>query len=184
VTTNRRNFKASLAASGGVGAWVAGVVCALTFLSASAPVHALEQGANAPEFDVSGTSGNVKLSALRGKLVYLDFWASWCGPCKRSFPWMNEMQKRYGAQGLQVVAVNLDAKHGDALDFLASTPATFTIGFDPAAGVARSYGVKGMPSSLLIGADGRVIALHEGFNDNDRAELEGRISANLKHVAQ
>jgi thiol-disulfide isomerase/thioredoxin len=181
VNTNWQISKSSKPARGRE--WVAGLACTLAFLSASLPAQAIEQGANAPEFDVSGTNGNVKLSALRGKLVYLDFWASWCGPCKRSFPWMNEMQKRYGAQGLQVVAVNLDAKHGDALDFLAATPATFTVGFDPAAGVARSYGVKGMPSSLLIGPDGRVIALHEGFNDNDRTELEGRIRANLKHIA-
>lgn len=160
------------------------LVFSLAALCGAMPAEALEQGASAPEFDILGTAGNVKLSALHGKLVYLDFWASWCGPCKRSFPWMNEMQKRYGAQGFQVIAVNLDAKHGDALDFLAQTPATFTVGFDPEAGVARSYGVKGMPSSLLIGPDGRVIAHHQGFNDGDKAELEARISAHLKKIAQ
>jgi cytochrome c biogenesis protein CcmG/thiol:disulfide interchange protein DsbE len=153
-------------------------------LVAAFPSSALEQGAQAPEFVVGGQAGDVTLSAFHGKLVYLDFWASWCGPCKKSFPWMNEMQKKYGAQGLQVVAVNLDAKRADALAFLSSQPAAFTIGFDSAAGVARSYGVKGMPSSVLIGPDGHVIALHEGFNDSDKAELESRISANLKLARQ
>ena len=151
---------------------------------AAMPVLAVEQGTAAPEFDVTGQTGNVKLSTYHGKLVYLDFWASWCGPCKKSFPWMNDMQKRYGAQGLQVLAVNLDAKRTDALEFLSIVPVGFTVGFDPAGGVARSYGVKGMPSSVLIAPDGQVIAMHEGFNDNDRAELEGRIRTSLKLVKQ
>ena len=151
---------------------------------AAMPAFAVDQGAEAPEFDVTGQAANVKLSAYHGKLVYLDFWASWCGPCKKSFPWMNDMQKRYGAQGLQVVAVNLDAKRTDALEFLSVVPVGFTIGFDPAGGVARSYGVKGMPSSVLIGPDGRVIAMHEGFSDGDKAELENRIRGNLKLARQ
>ena len=155
------------------------VLCAALAFAVQ-PASAVEPGANAPELDVGGQSGNVKLSAFHGKVVYLDFWASWCGPCKRSFPWMNEMQKRYGEQGFQVIAVNLDAKHGDAEEFLKATPATFTIGFDPAGASARAFGVKGMPSSLLIGADGRVIAQHEGFNESDKAELEKRIASQLK----
>ncbi|HEX7641052.1 MAG TPA: TlpA disulfide reductase family protein [Burkholderiaceae bacterium] len=148
------------------------------------PALAVEQGAEAPQFDVAGQTANVKLSEYHGKLIYLDFWASWCGPCKKSFPWMNDMQKRYGDQGLQVVAVNLDAKRTDALEFLSIVSAGFKIGFDPGGAVARSYGVKGMPSSVLIAPDGRVIAMHEGFNEADRAELENRIRGNLKLVKQ
>jgi thiol-disulfide isomerase/thioredoxin len=153
-------------------------------LATGLPAAAVEQGNPAPDFDVAGQTTNVKLNAYQGKLVYLDFWASWCGPCKKSFPWMNDMQKRYGAQGLQVVAVNLDAKKTDALEFLSIVPVGFTIGFDPAGAVARSYGVKGMPSSVLIAPDGRVIAMHEGFNDSDKTELENRIRGNLKLVRQ
>jgi len=151
---------------------------------AALPASAVEKGTEAPEFDVSGQTANVKLSAYHGKLVYLDFWASWCGPCKKSFPWMNDMQKRYGAQGLQVIAVNLDAKRTDALEFLSIVPVGFTIGFDPAGSVARSYGVKGMPSSVLIAPDGHVIGMHEGFNDSDKAELEDRIRTSLKLAKQ
>ncbi len=149
----------------------------------AAPSMAAESGSVAAAFDVPGPSGAVKLSEYRGKLVYLDFWASWCGPCKRSFPWMNQLQARFGAQGLQVLAMNLDSKHADAIDFLSSTPANFTIGFDPKGSVASSYGVIGMPSSVLIGPDGRVVAMHAGFNEDDKVELENLISQNLHRMA-
>jgi peroxiredoxin len=133
---------------------------------------ALDKGAAAPTFDLPGQDGTVQLAKYQGKLVYVDFWASWCGPCRQSFPWMNEMQAKYGARGLQVVGVNLDAKTDDARRFLAETPARFAIAFDPAGATPRAYGIKGMPSSVLIGPDGKVLYEHAGFKEADRAELE------------
>jgi thiol-disulfide isomerase/thioredoxin len=144
--------------------------------------QALEKGAPAPQFDLQGLEGAVKLAKLQGKVVYVDFWASWCGPCRQSFPWMNEMQAKYGARGLQVVGVNVDANSADARQFLAATPARFVIGFDPQGATPRSYGIKGMPSSVLIGPDGKVLLEHSGFRDADRAELEARIQAALGAV--
>ncbi|MFZ6647150.1 TlpA family protein disulfide reductase [Undibacterium sp. TJN25] len=140
---------------------------------------ALEKGSTAPAFELNGADGTVKLAKYQGKLVYLDFWASWCGPCRQSFPWMNEMQSKYGAQGLQIIGVNLDAKNDDARNFLSSTPAHFTIAFDPSGVTPRNYGVKGMPSSLLIGPDGKVLFEHSGFKEADRAELESKIKSLL-----
>ena len=145
----------------------------------AAPALALEKGAAAPAFDLSGIDGAVKLASFQGKLVYLDFWASWCGPCRQSFPWMNEMQAKYGAQGLQIIGINLDAKNADARAFLAATPARFAVAFDPNGAIPRSYGVKGMPSSFLISAEGKVIFEHVGFNDTDRTELERKIKLSL-----
>jgi thiol-disulfide isomerase/thioredoxin len=146
------------------------------------PSVAAEPGSVAAPFEVPGVNGPLKLSAYRGKLVYLDFWASWCGPCRRSFPWMSRLQARYGAQGLQVLAVNLDAKHADAVDFLSAMPVNFAVGFDPEGKVAMSYGVQGMPSSVLIGPDGKVVAMHAGFNEADKAGLEKLISQNLARM--
>ena len=81
----------------------------LSLCLAALPTQAIELGQSAPEVELPGASV-AHLSDLRGKLVYVDFWASWCGPCKQSFPWMNEMQKKYAARGFQVLAINLDAK--------------------------------------------------------------------------
>lgn len=149
-------------------------------LALSAAAHAVESGNPAPDFELAGASGAVKLSNYRGKLVYLDFWASWCGPCRQSFPWMNEMQAKYGAQGLQIVGVNVDAKEKDARDFLVEMPASFAIAFDPRGETPRTYRIKGMPTSVLIDAEGKVIFEHAGFNANDKAEVENRIKAALK----
>jgi thiol-disulfide isomerase/thioredoxin len=156
------------------------LVMALALCAASA--QALEKGAPAPQFELQGLDGAVKLAKLQGKVVYVDFWASWCGPCRQSFPWMNEMQAKYGARGLQIVGVNVDANSADARQFLAATPARFTIGFDPQGATPRSYGIKGMPSSVLIGPDGKVLLEHSGFREADRAELENKIQSALGAV--
>jgi thiol-disulfide isomerase/thioredoxin len=140
---------------------------------------ALEKGAAAPQFDLQGVEGAVKLAQLQGKVVYVDFWASWCGPCRQSFPWMNEMQAKYGARGFQIIGINVDANSADARTFLNATPAKFTIAFDPKGATPRQYGIKGMPSSVLIGADGKVLAEHSGFREADRAELEAKIQSAL-----
>lgn len=116
------------------------------------------------------------LATHKGKAIYVDFWASWCGPCKQSFPWMNAMQDKYAAKGLQVIAVNVDAKRADADRFLAKTPATFQVAYDPTGDSAKRYAVKAMPTSLLIDRSGRVSYVHAGFRDADRAELEAKIN--------
>lgn len=150
-------------------------LCALLLGMPVAQAATLEVGSSAPDFALAGTDGTVRLTDYRGKTVYLDFWASWCGPCKQSFPWMNSLQERYAQQGLQVIAVNLDARPDDARSFLASVPASFTIAYDAAGVSAQQYHIKGMPSSILIGPDGKVLSVHAGFNAAARAELEQQI---------
>ena len=136
--------------------------------------------AQASDFDLPGKQGNVKLSDRKGKLVYLDFWASWCGPCKQSFPWMNAMQEKYQSQGLEVIAINLDENNDDAQKFLAGTPAKFTVAFDSKGQTPTQYGVKGMPTSYLISRDGKIILQHMGFNAADRDKLELKIRESLE----
>jgi cytochrome c biogenesis protein CcmG, thiol:disulfide interchange protein DsbE len=139
----------------------------------------VEAGAAAPEVNLPGLKDAVSLAALKGKVVYVDFWASWCGPCKQSFPFMNELQSRYGAKGLEIVAINLDAKRADADKFLTETPAQFTVAFDAKGDSARRFEVKSMPSSYLIGRDGNVVVAHKGFKDEERKDLESRIAQAL-----
>jgi len=132
-------------------------------------------GDPAPDVSLQSDAGPLALRDLRGKLVHLDFWASWCGPCRLSFPWMNEMQARYGAQGLQVLAVSVDARPDDARRFLAANPAGFLVAFDPAGDAARRFAIRAMPTSVLIDPDGRLIATHHGFRAADREPLEAGI---------
>jgi thiol-disulfide isomerase/thioredoxin len=149
------------------------------FLHAGA---ALSVGAGdaAPAFVLPTAGGeSVALDKLRGRLVYVDFWASWCGPCRRSFPWMNEMQQKYGARGLTIVGINLDKRRPDAERFLQQTPATFTIVYDEAGKTPEAYAVKGMPSSYLIDTAGKVVAVESGFRDDQKAVFEERIRALL-----
>ena len=148
-------------------------------LTLAASAWALEAGTAAPALTLPGVADTVNLADLQGKVTYVDFWASWCGPCKQSFPWMNAMQAKYGAKGFQVVGVNLDAKRDDADKFLAQNAAQFTLAFDPKAESAKRFGVKGMPTSVLIDRTGKVVAVHSGFREDERAALEERIATAL-----
>ena len=118
------------------------------------------------------------LAAYSGKLVYVDFWASWCGPCAQSFPWLNQVQEKYGA-ALAVVGVNVDTDGKAADGFLAKHPARFDIVRDPDGRLAELYQIEGMPSSVLIGPDGRVLHQHSGFRTQQVAEYEAAIRAAL-----
>lgn len=132
----------------------------------------------APAFALPGAQGApISLAALRGRVVYVDFWASWCAPCRRSFPWMNEIQQRYGDRGLTVVAINVDARREDAERFLRQYPASFAVAFDSTGATPAAYGVKAMPSSYLVDAQGRIAAIEHGFLDARRATVEATIRA-------
>jgi cytochrome c biogenesis protein CcmG/thiol:disulfide interchange protein DsbE len=147
-------------------------------LLATPLAQAADAGQPAPPFALPTAKGDtIALDQLRGKVVYVDFWASWCGPCRRSFPWMNEMQQKYGPRGFAVVAINVDKKRSDAERFLVQHPANFTVVYDEAGSTPTAYGVKGMPSSYLIDARGNVTFVERGFLDENKAELESRIAA-------
>jgi thiol-disulfide isomerase/thioredoxin len=143
------------------------------------PVQAVETGQAAPDFDLPGRLGAIKLSDFKGKTVYLDFWASWCGPCRQSFPWMNQMQARYGGKGLRIVGINVDQKTDDAMTFLKGNPAAFDVAFDQGGKTPRNYAIKGMPTSVLIGPDGKILMVHSGFRSEQRDELERQIKLKL-----
>jgi thiol-disulfide isomerase/thioredoxin len=146
------------------------------------PVHAIPaarkaSGApvTAPPFSLPGLHGSVTLASLAGRLVYVDFWASWCGPCRQSFPWMATLHERYAAKGLTVVAINVD-KDRDAADaFLLEHPAPFVIAFDPSGRTAESFHVATMPSSYLVGRDGAILRTMAGFDAAEAGAVEQAI---------
>lgn len=119
------------------------------------------------------------LQPYQGQVTYVDFWASWCGPCAESFPWLNLIQARYAAQGLKVVGVGLDTSDAKADRFLKSHLAQFPIVRDPEGQLAERYAVEGMPYSVLIDAQGKVIHRHSGFHNDQTAEYEAAIQQAL-----
>jgi thiol-disulfide isomerase/thioredoxin len=124
-------------------------------------------------------SATLDLASYRGKVVLLDFWASWCEPCRHSFPWLSAMQEKYGPDGLVVIGVNVDRERAEADRFLASTPARFSLVYDPEGGLAAQYNLMGMPSSFLFDAEGRLVATHVGFRQNLREQREAELRAAL-----
>jgi cytochrome c biogenesis protein CcmG, thiol:disulfide interchange protein DsbE len=117
----------------------------------------------------------VQFSTLKGKVVYLDFWASWCAPCRKTFPWMNEMHRKYAAQGLQIVAINVDKNRADAEDFLKKIPAEFEIVLDPKRTTTKLYKVKGVPTAFIIDREGNIQSNHVGMAPEHFAVLEAEI---------
>ena len=134
----------------------------------------------AADIDLPGIDGNVQLESLKGKVVYLDFWASWCQPCKNSFPWMHNMKQNYADQGLEILAVNLDKDRKLADAFLKEMDINFKVAFDESGGSASYYKLKGMPGSYLIGRDGKIHASHTGFREKDKNQIEQAIKTLLK----
>jgi thiol-disulfide isomerase/thioredoxin len=134
---------------------------------------AVEVGQPIPKCAVSGIgeNQNLDLNQYKGKVLYVDFWASWCGPCAKSFPFMNEMHQQLKDQGLQIVAVNLDENADDAKAFLAKYPASFTVMVDASKQCAKDFDVKAMPSSYLIDRNGVVQHVHLGFRPGEAQEL-------------
>jgi thiol-disulfide isomerase/thioredoxin len=123
---------------------------------------------------------DLDLSAYKGKVVYLDFWASWCVPCRLSFPFMTQLQQSYGPEGLVVVAVDVDKDRTKAAAFLQQMPPAFRIVYDPKGSIAQQYDFRDMPTSVLIGRDGKVHFVHSGFFPEKEGEYLMHVNSLLK----
>lgn len=153
-----------------------GVTVVLLFSLLSNPAFA----AKAPSFTLPSDKGKVSLKRYRNKVVYLDFWASWCEPCRQSFPWMNDMHHRYSKRGLKIISINLDENKSDAKRFLKQIPAAFTVAYDPKGRIAEKYKIKVMPSSFIINRSGKIVRIHEGFHFSDKDKMEAMIKRILR----
>lgn len=161
------------------------IAACLVALSCSTPAFSVELGQPAPDFELfDGKDQSIKLASYLGKVVYLDFWASWCVPCRETFPWMNQLQAKFGKDGFEVVAVNIDTKKVDADKFLAQFPAGFTVLFDPKRAVAKTYELKGLPTTFLIDRAGKLVRTHLGFQKERAGELEAHIAKALTDSPQ
>jgi cytochrome c biogenesis protein CcmG, thiol:disulfide interchange protein DsbE len=153
------------------------LACAL----ALAPVAAaLDKGDTLPPLALPSADGTrIDLAAMRGDVLLVDFWASWCAPCRESFPWFARLHERLAPRGLRIVAISLDEDRREADRFLADNPAPFTVLFDPEARSGPLFGLPAMPTSYLVGRDGVVRMRHLGFRARDRAALVAGIEAAL-----
>lgn len=127
------------------------------------------------DFSVSSDDGVITSDSLRGKLVYIDFWASWCVPCRKSFPWMNAMQAKYKNRNFIVLAINLDKDRALADKFLSKFPADFQIAYDPKGELAEQFNVVGMPMAFMMDESGQIVDKHVGFKSSKVAEYEDSI---------
>lgn len=154
---------------------VLGTVVVLFVCSNAA--YAVDTGDVSPEFSLPSNKGpTVSLSQFKGKLIYLDVWAAWCPTCKQSLTWMQEMQRKYGQQGFQVVAINVDENREKALAALRDAGVDLLVGFDPEGSVPSLYNVESMPTSYLIDVGGKVLSVHRGFDEKDKYEIEKQIA--------
>lgn len=147
----------------------------LAILATTTFAVAVEPGANLNELALPLRSGAITVKPYAGKVVYLDIWASWCGPCRQSMPFMASLQQRFGARGLEVVAVSIDTETAALDAFLAKHHPGVTIGHDPEGVLPRTLAVEGMPTALLIDRTGVVRRIHGGFRADDAAALEAEV---------
>lgn len=117
----------------------------------------------------------MSLEALGGKVVYVDFWASWCGPCRISFPVLEQLQSELGPDGFEVLAINVDEVESDARQFLSDVPVSYLVVRDADGATPRAFGVMGMPTGYLIDRQGIVREIHQGFRKSDGEQLRNSI---------
>lgn len=160
---------------------------ALTGLLLATPTAlALEAGDRAPAFDLPALDGkgDVKLSDYRGKVVYVDFWASWCPPCLTSLPELEELRKQMPASKFQIVAINIDEKPKKALRFLEKKPVGYPSASDPEGKLPEQFGLETMPTSYLIDQNGVVRLVHRGYHKGDADKIKAEATSLIRKKKQ
>lgn len=155
---------------GTLAAMVVAIVALAGSMAASAP------GMPAPDVILSADTGStIRLSDLKGRVALLDFWASWCIPCRASFPALDTLNKELGNKGFVVIAVNVDEERQKADQFLSARPHTMTVAFDPQGKVAEAFKLRGMPSTILVDRRGTIRFTHMGYTEKTLAQFRSEI---------
>lgn len=153
------------------------LLCAVLALLPLQLPAAQDVGKEAPQCHLAALDGGQRydLRQFRGKVLYVDFWASWCTPCIQSFPFMSRMDEELRGKGLQVVAINLDEHVADAQSFLQERPARFSVAVDDSRACPQAFGVTAMPSSYLIDRKGVIRHVHWGFRPGESEQVRGLV---------
>lgn len=146
-------------------------------LSGWESAHAVEAGQPAPPFKLAALKGDAPftLDGLKGRVTLIDFWASWCGPCREAMPQYDALRGEFPHDKFDVLAINMDEERKDAEGFLAKHSVSYPIALDPAGEAAKAFGLTGMPTSYLLDANGVVKQRHNGFTKKDIDELRAEI---------
>ncbi|MES9895671.1 MAG: TlpA disulfide reductase family protein, partial [Candidatus Thiodiazotropha endolucinida] len=139
------------------------------------------QPSMAPDFTLKSREGvNIKLSELRGQVVMVNFWASWCGPCRQEMPLLQQLFDRYQSLGFSLLGVNVDEDRVAADKMLSDLPVSFPILYDDRSKVSKQYQVKAMPSTFMVDRDGRIRYLHKGYKPGYEEEYQQQIRQLLR----
>jgi peroxiredoxin len=152
-------------------------------LIAAIVLLAIATGASAvaPDFTLPARDGgNVSLSELKGQVVMINFWATWCGPCRQEMPLLQQIQARYEPLGFTLVGINVEPDSAAAQAWLSQVPVSFPILFDRQNKVAASFGVEGMPSTVFIDRAGNVRYVHRGYRPGDEAKYADMVRSLVK----
>jgi len=158
-------------------ACAAALLLALPLMAGATPAT----GSPAPDFTLKSAAGqNLRLGEQKGRVVMVNFWATWCGPCRIELPQLSRLQQKYGDAGFTMLGVNVDDDFSKATAVAQQLDVRFPVLYDDGKQVVKRYGVSAMPSSVLIDRDGRVRAVHLGYRAGDEAAYEDTIRALLK----
>ena len=142
---------------------------------------AANPGAPAPDFTLAARDGGkVSLADLKGQVVMINFWATWCGPCRQEMPLLAQLQTKYEPLGFTMLGVNVEPDSAAAVAWLKGTPVTFPILFDTDSAVAGRFGVEGMPSTVFVDRKGQVRYVHRGYKPGDEAKYADMIRSLVK----
>jgi thiol-disulfide isomerase/thioredoxin len=157
---------------------------AALLLAVAWPAIATDGAVPAPQFSLeSRAGGQLSLADLKGQVVMINFWASWCGPCRQEFPALDQIYAKYKPMGFTLVGINVESEKADAEKFLGATPVSFPILFDPDNTVSGKYGVSAMPTTVLVDRQGRVRWQHRAYKPGDEAKYIEQIRAALREKA-
>jgi thiol-disulfide isomerase/thioredoxin len=160
--------------------WLFPIAAGLCFWAGLPALTAAPLKTGQPFPDLGGFSLEGKLpDSIKGKVVLVDFWASWCGPCKGSFPVLEELHKKYASQGLVVLGVNVDEKRAAMDDFLAKHPVTFPVVRDQKQELVKKASIATMPTSFLLDGEGKIRYVHSGFHG---AESEKKYVSEIEEL--
>ena len=156
----------------------------LAAILSAAPVLAGDATGPAAEFTLPARTGEtVALSSLKGRVVLINFWATWCGPCRKEMPLLEQIQKKYASLGFTLLGVNVEEDTAMMDTFLKDVPVTFPILLDPANGISKLYNVSAMPSTVIVDRKGNIRYIHQGYKPGDESKYQDIIRQLIRERA-